>query len=107
MLKIIFITFLLFFFFTQPFFAQDSDVVIYRISNNPADNTYDRTSSLGGSTFYVKGSGFSPENDNNMVFVNGVKAVVSGNLTYLIINILSFFFCYTSFPIYLLKLSSK
>ena len=85
MLKIIFIPLLLLLLlFTQPFSAQDSDVVIYRISNNPADNTNDHTSSLGGSTFYVKGSGFSPENDNNMVFVGGIRAVVSGNETNLV-----------------------
>lgn len=99
MIKIIF-TLLFFLLFTKPFSAQDSDVVIYRISNNPADNTYDRTSSLGGTTFYVKGSGFSPENDNNMVYVNGTRAVVSGKENNIILFIVfSFFWSYYLFLI--------
>lgn len=60
--------------------SQDSsDVIIFRISNNPADDVVSQTSSLGGTTFYVKGSGFSPDLDNNIVLVGGKKAQVTGD----------------------------
>lgn len=76
MLKLltIFITTLLKVILTQ----DSSDVTVYRISNNPADEVVDQRSSLGGTTFYIKGSGFSPELDNNLVLVGGQMAVVTG-----------------------------
>ena len=67
--------------FLKVLLTQDSsDVIIYRISNNPADvaASVSQASSLGGTTFYVKGSGFSPDLDNNVVLVGGKKAQVTG-----------------------------
>jgi hypothetical protein len=77
--KIIFPLVFLLLFFVKPFAFQSSDITIVRISNSVAD-TNERTSSLAGTTFYVKGSGFSLQNDNNFVYVNGVRAIVSGRM---------------------------
>ena len=56
-----------------------SDIYIYKISNNPAENKGDQQSSLGGTTFYVKGSGFDSVLENNLVLVGNDKATVIGN----------------------------
>ena len=57
-----------------------SDVYIYGFSNSPIEGQGNQQSSLGGTIFYVKGSGFDSILDNNNVYVGDKKATILGKL---------------------------
>ena len=84
--KILLKLFLLFAISLQIFSQSlQDDVVISKISNDPAENQGNQISSMaGGTIFYIRGSGFDKMLSNNLVFIGSIQATVTGFFVFFI-----------------------
>lgn len=65
--------------------SLQDDVVISKISNDPAENQGNQISSMaGGTIFYIRGSGFDKMLSNNLVFIGSIQATVTGFFVFFI-----------------------
>ena len=68
--------------------VPQDDIVISSVSNDPVEGQGNRYSSMaGGTTFYLRGSGFDQMQSNNLAFIGSSPAKVIGKLNFLLKNI--------------------
>lgn len=87
--KYLLLTFILL--LAQIYTQSTGDVVISRISNDPVEGQGNRYSSMvGGTVFYLRGTGFDVMINNNVVLVGSEQAVVTGKGFFIFIYKIAF-----------------